>query len=323
LQHVFRSIGISNLDWRAGRQRQASPGEHAARLEAIDRAQIVAIAGESPTERAPVLWLRVLKAQRSGAKILQSGDAREARAAAGDAARVALIWDGVDPAVGRSYAQAFADVAELSAYIASEQSNARGAEAMGMLPGGGPGYGTTGAGLDGSAMLESARTGAIAVLSLFGVNPARNASDPAAAREALDKIPFLVVSELFMTETARSAALVLPAKGAFEKSGTTLGLGGELLPVNASLAAPPFVHSDLEMLLGFAEQFDVPVPSPDSLHRTIVALAAKPVSGFGLGNERFVRRDSAAAKPATASNAPILSGGGTWQHDPWLAGMRA
>ena len=77
-------------------------------------------------------------------------------------------------------------------------------------------------------MLERARNGKLAVLSIFGVNPARNALRcRLAVREALERVPFLVVSELFMTETAQRATLVLPAEGAFEKSGTTSNLGGD------------------------------------------------------------------------------------------------
>ena len=192
--------------------------------------------GQSPRERAPVLWLRVRKAALRGAKIVHAGGAinREAGVAIDDASRVALIWDGMDLGLGRSYVNALAGTAELSTYIASEQPNARGAEAMGMLPWTLPGYQYTEPGLDGSAMLDPARAGELAMLSLLGVNPVLNARNPGAAADALDKIPFLVVSDLFMTETAQRATLVLPAKGAFEKHGTTVNAGGDLLPVNAS-----------------------------------------------------------------------------------------
>jgi NADH-quinone oxidoreductase subunit G len=320
LQRVFRTIGVTNLDWRAGGQRQATPGARGAPLSALDRAQAIVILGQSPHERAPVLWLRVRKAALRGAKIVQAKSAQDARAAAGDASRIALIWDGADLAMGRGYAEAFGDVANLSTYVASEQSNARGAEAMGMLPGCGPGYASAEPGLDGYAMLDAARSGELAVLSLFGVNPARNALDPAAAGEALGKLPFLVVSELFMTETADRATLVLPARGAFEKSGTTIGLGGDLLPVNASLAAPEFVRSDLEMLLGLADQLAVSVPAAEELHRIIVALAAGNAPDFTFGDKRFGDRNLPRAGDA---DRPILSGGGTWLHDPWLVGLRA
>ncbi len=333
LQHVFRAAGVTNLDWRAGRQRQATPGAGGAPLEHIDRAQAIVILGESLSQRAPVLWLRVRKAAlRNGAKIVQARNAADAREAIGEASRVALIWDGVDLELGRSYERALSDIAGVSTYVASEQSNARGAEAMGMLPGGGPGYVAAARGFDAYAMLDAAKAGELGVLSLFGVNPARNALDPKAACEALEKIPFMVTSELFMTETAQRATLVLPAKGAFEKSGTTVAMGGDLLPVNASLKAPDFVRSDQEMLLGLAEQLGIAVPSADELHRTIVALVAKRTPEFTFGDQRFDSSGATdfyhpgprrAAAESKAEGAPILSGGGTWLHDPWLAEMRA
>jgi NADH-quinone oxidoreductase subunit G len=320
LQHVFRAAGVSSLDWRAGRQRQATPGARGGDLGAIDRAQAIVIAGESPAERAPVLWLRVRKAAlRAGARIVQARDAREARSAVGDATRVALIWDGVDLALGSSYAQAFADLSDLSTYIASEQANARGAEAMGMLPGRGPGFVRVEQGDGTFGMFERARRGELGVLSIFGANPVRNAGDSAVA-EALAKTRFLVVSDLFMTETASKATLVLPAKGAFEKNGTTTNLTGDLLPVNASLQAPAFVRSDFELLLGLADQLEVGVPSLDEIDRLVIASVAAAPADFTFGDGRYV---SAAQGGVSQGEVPILSGGGTWLHDPWLTGMRA
>jgi NADH-quinone oxidoreductase subunit G len=322
LQHLFRAVGVRNLDWRAGRQRQATPGARSAPLAAIERAQVIVIAGESPEERAPVMWLRIRKAvSRAGAKLIEGSVPRGARAATGDAERVALIWDGVDLALGREYAQAFADVADLSTYIASEQGNARGAEAMGMLPRSGPGYERLEGGRDTFGMFEDARNGKLAVLSIFGANPLRNAPDPAATAGALDAVSFLVVSELFMTETARHATLVLPAKSAFEKNGTTIGLAGDVLAVNASLAAPEFVLSDFELLLGLAEQLDVAMPSLEELDHAVIGHAAREPQDFTFGDERFEIQQSLAPSNGRASR--ILSGGGTWLHDPRLAGMRA
>ena len=319
LQRVHRALGVNNLDWRGGRQRQATPGIHGIALDGIDRAQAIVIAGDSPAEIAPVLWLRLRKAAlRNGARIVQALRAEDARAAVAEASKIALIWDGVDLELGRAFAKAFSGVAELSAYIASEQSNGRGAEAMGMLPGLGPRYAPADSGLDAAAMLGS-RSGTLAVLSLFGVNPARNAPDPAAARDELTRIPFLVVSELFMTATAQLATLVLPACGAFERSGTTIGIGGDLLPVNASLEAPTSVRSDLEMLTGLAAQLDVEVPSSDELHRTIVAHIANAAPSFTFGDARFASTENLAT---VKRESKILSGGGTWQHDPWLSGLR-
>ena len=322
LQHIFRSLGVANLDWRAGLQRQATPGAGGAALDGIDRAQAIVIAGQALDERAPVLWLRVRKAALRGAKVVRAKSAAQALSAAGDASAVALIWDGVDLAEARSYAEAFGGAAALTTYIVSEQANARGAEAMGMLPFSGPGFVASQPGLDGRAMLDAARAGNVTVLSIFGLNPARNASDPSAAIAALEKLPFFAVSELFMTETAKRATLVLPAKGAFEKSGTTLNLAGDLLPVNASLTAPEPVRSDFEMLLGLAGELGIALPSSEELHGIVVALAAKASPDFAFGDRRFASSSDSAADPLRHDSDSILSGGGTWQHDPWLGGMR-
>ena len=325
LAHVFRSAGVRNLDWRAGRQRQATPGARGGSLEDIDRAQAIVIAGESPEQRAPVLWLRIQKAARNGATIVSDESAVKARAAVGDGKRVALIWDGVDPRIGSGYAQAFGDLSELATYITSEQANARGAEAMGMLPGSGAGYAPLERGYDTSEMFEAARDRRLAVLSIFGANPARNAADQAAVCAALDATPFVVVSELFMTETAQRATLVLPAAGAFEKSGTIVNLAGDLLPVSASLAASDFIRSDFEILADLAGALGVSLPPMPELERSVILAATSEPRDFTLGDERFALRqaqnDIRQAQDDGVEGS-ILSGGGTWLHDPSLAGMR-
>jgi predicted molibdopterin-dependent oxidoreductase YjgC len=156
--------------------------------------------------------------------------------------------------------------------------------------------------------------GGMASLSLFGVNPVLNHPDGAAVAEALAKIPFVVVSDLFLTETARCATLVLPAKGAFEKSGTTLDLAGDLLPVNRSLDAPDGTLSDFEMLIGLAQQLDVGLPTSEALERAVVEAAAKaPLTSF----------ETLASSAARAPRAThLFAGGGTAAHDERIAALR-
>jgi NADH-quinone oxidoreductase subunit G len=305
MQHLFRAQGVANLDWRAGSQRQATPGTNGGTIVALENAKTIVIAGESPEERAPVLWLRILKAMRRGAKLVTVATAEEARASAGDASPVALIWDGADLAVGRAYAKAFDSAAT---YITGEQGNARGAEAMGVSPAFGPGYAACDAGRDSFAMLDDARNGKLNVLSIFGVNPALYVPG---AKEALAALDFLAVSELFMTETAQLATLVLPAKGAFEKHGTMLNLAGDLLPVNASLNPPDGTLSDLEMLVALAQQFDMELPSAEDVDRAVVAHAANASIPFSFGDERF----ATAAASAPSAGKTIFSGGGTSKYD--------
>ncbi len=134
LARLFRALGVRNLDWRAGHQRQATPwNAPAERSKRSIARQAIVIAGASPRDRAPVLWLRMTKAVRNGARIIEEASAPDAVKATGDAQRIAIVWDGVDPRTGRAFAQAFAKFADVATFIASEQQNARGAEAMGML----------------------------------------------------------------------------------------------------------------------------------------------------------------------------------------------
>lgn len=75
-------------------------------------------------------------------------------------------------------------------------------------------------GLTVTEMTEAAREGRIRGLWIQGEDIAQ--SDPAQERviEALEGLDLLVVQELFLTETARRAHLVLPAAGALEQEGT-------------------------------------------------------------------------------------------------------
>ncbi|HEY5257915.1 MAG TPA: molybdopterin-dependent oxidoreductase, partial [Candidatus Baltobacteraceae bacterium] len=319
LQHVFRAFGVANLDWRSGRQRQASPGKAGGSLAALENAQVVVIVGESPAERAPVMDLRIRKARRKhGAKIVDFTTAKALSASVPkETKRVALVWDGVDPALAREALGALGAY-DVATYITGEQPNARGAEAMGMLPALGPGYAKADAGMDGDAMLAAARDGRLDVLYLAGVNPALNHPDRALVSAALQKTPFVVASELFLTQTAQAATLVLPVKGAFEKHGTTINLAGDLLPVNASIQAPEGVYSDLDVLAGLARQLGVALPTLEELDAAVVAAAAKVVPlEFGDALLGAGARDAGEAAPTQ-----LFAGGGTSAHDPRIQALR-
>lgn len=351
LQHVFRSAGVRNLDWRAGRQRQATPGKGGGRLADIDRAEAILEIGESPAERAPILELRVRKAMRRGARLIRVAPVQSRPPISGSCAdvatvgeaveqlppgakRVAVIWDGVDLALGRDLAARLPAGIDLAAYITGEQANARGAEAMGMHPSFGPGYAAPagGAGHGFAAMLEDARAGKMRVLSILGANPALHFPDGPGVREALEKTPFVVVSELFMTQTAKLATLVLPARGAFEKNGTTTNVAGDALPVNAAegLDAPDGALSDFEMLIGLAQALHVALPAQDELETAVISHLARAPEGFAFGDARFEQPEARGGSAPEGDGdalrlvveSRIFAGGGTIAHDARLADLR-
>ncbi|MAE66789.1 MAG: formate dehydrogenase subunit alpha [Phycisphaeraceae bacterium] len=119
------------------------------------------------------------------------------------------------------------------------QSNVQGACDMGALPNVYPGYQKVdvpevkakfeqawGVELDGAPglthleILRGVTAGPIKAIYLVGENPALSEADATHARDAMEKVDFLVVQDIFLTESAEYADVVLPAASFAEKDGT-------------------------------------------------------------------------------------------------------
>ena len=104
-----------------------------------------------------------------------------------------------------------------------DYSNSRGASDMGVLPDLLPGYHSVSeAGLEPGLSYDRILTAAdLDALWIVGANPA--------ARKQVDSgAAFVVVQDLFLTETARLADVVLPAASAYEKNGTVTNVCGDV-----------------------------------------------------------------------------------------------
>jgi formate dehydrogenase alpha subunit len=75
-------------------------------------------------------------------------------------------------------------------------------------------------GLTLTEMLDAAYDGKIKAIYVMGENPILSDADANHTEKALKKLEFLVVQDLFLTETARLADVVLPAVSFAEKNGT-------------------------------------------------------------------------------------------------------
>ncbi|MFQ5398001.1 MAG: NADH-quinone oxidoreductase subunit NuoG [Anaerolineae bacterium] len=95
-------------------------------------------------------------------------------------------------------------------------NNTQGAADMGIHPAWGPGYASLDApGMDAAAIYAGVESGQVNVLYVLGADPVGDGL--MSGRGQLD---FLVVQELFMTETAALADVVLPAQSWAEREGT-------------------------------------------------------------------------------------------------------
>lgn len=75
-------------------------------------------------------------------------------------------------------------------------------------------------GLTVTEILDAVHDGQIKGMYILGENPAMSDPDVSHAREALEKLEHLVVQDIFLTETANYADVILPAAAFYEKSGT-------------------------------------------------------------------------------------------------------
>lgn len=114
-------------------------------------------------------------------------------------------------------------------------------------------------GLPAPAMLEAAAAGQLQALYVAGADPARDFPDGALWQRARLGLQLLVVTDLFWSETARQADVVLPALSLFERSGTVANLEGRPQRVAQARMGPPGARADGEILQLLAERLGCPM----------------------------------------------------------------
>jgi formate dehydrogenase major subunit len=93
-------------------------------------------------------------------------------------------------------------------------------------------------------MMEGAHTGSVDVLYIMGENPAISDPDTRHLKEALENVDFLVVQDIFLTETARYADVVLPAASFAEKEGTFTNTDRRVQRVRKAVEPPGDARDD-------------------------------------------------------------------------------
>jgi len=328
-----------NVDYRIGQplfsleQEGASPGMVEG-IESLEKLDYIVLAGLDLTEEFPVLWLRIRQALNKGAKMVFSGyfDPEISRYCAekiihapGDelnALNKIQLPNGKKGAilVGSQYLANPNRKAILAAlqgkhmplHIMEGNNNSQGARLAGMHPELLPlGQKAPKKGLD---ALEALQAG-IDLLWVAGANPALKFPSKI-WKAARQKLHFLIVQDLFLTETAAEADLVLPTLSFIEKGGHFINIEGRSQALLPGKEIPNQILSDGEIFTQIATKLNMPLQiAPEFLAALTKEwqpyAAAAPVKG-----------ESAAPKPAELAAVfahRLFDKGVRMNHDPHLA----
>lgn len=109
-------------------------------------------------------------------------------------------------------------------------------------------------GLTVTEMIKGVENGRIQALYVMGENPMLSDPNLNHVREALRQIPFLVVQDIFLNETAAMADVVLSAASFAEKSGTFTNTERRVQRVRPALDAPGSTLPDWQIITALANR---------------------------------------------------------------------
>ena len=116
-----------------------------------------------------------------------------------------------------------------------------------------------------SDMFRAMERGELSMLYVLGENPADSEADRHHALELLKGLRFLVVQDLFYTNTAKLADVVLPAAAGWcESEGTVTSSERRVQRVRRALPLPEGVRDDVDILFELARRLGHDWGSPDA-----------------------------------------------------------
>jgi formate dehydrogenase alpha subunit len=129
-------------------------------------------------------------------------------------------------------------------------------------------------GLPLTEMVRAAHAGRLKALYVVGENPLLSEPDLNHARQAFERLEFLAVQDIFLTETARLADVVLPAACFAEKEGTFTNTERRIQRVRRILPPPGDAREDARILAELSERcgYSLAGGPPEEILREIAAL---------------------------------------------------
>ena len=113
-------------------------------------------------------------------------------------------------------------------------------------------------------MLPAAHDGTLKAMYIIGENPLVSDADLNHAEKSLRKLDFLVVQDIFLTETARLADVVLPSACFAEKDGTFSNTERRVQRVRKTVEPPGEARDDWRIVCDIATRMGYPMSYADS-----------------------------------------------------------
>ena len=119
-------------------------------------------------------------------------------------------------------------------------------------------------GLTATDMMNKAHEGELKALYIIGENPMVSDPDLNHAEKSLKNLDFLVVQDIFLSETARMADVVLPSASFAEKDGTFTNTERKVQRVRKAVTAPGKTREDGVILCDLSKRFGYAMSYKDS-----------------------------------------------------------
>ena len=129
-------------------------------------------------------------------------------------------------------------------------------------------------GLTVTEIVGGAVEGTIKGMYMMGENPFMSDPNVNKVRKGLAALDFLVVQDIFLTETAEFADVILPATSALEKDGTYTNTDRRVQVGRPAMNPPGQARPDWEIICDLATRFGLPMQyeSPSAVFEEMVAL---------------------------------------------------
>ncbi|MBW2519297.1 MAG: NADH-quinone oxidoreductase subunit NuoG [Deltaproteobacteria bacterium] len=131
-------------------------------------------------------------------------------------------------------------------YLCGEKANSQGAIDLGVLP--------AGNGLGAQQMLTAAGEGKLDALYVIAEDPISSYPDRQMVEQAMDKVGFSVVQDLFLSATAEKADVVFPAASFAEKEGTFTNAERRIQRVRQGIKSPGEAKTDGAIISALANK---------------------------------------------------------------------